>query len=143
MNAQISVRGHILVVDDLLQWRSVLDAVLGNDFHITAVGTYEDAVEAINTIDFDVAILDVRLQDTQRLNVDGIALLRIIREKKPNAGIVILTGHRDSVPELTFQELKKHEPFEFLDKEAFDNVKLKETVRKLIARSRELDGRVG
>jgi len=124
-------RGKILIVDDLQRWRTLLTGILEKQYDITSVNNYSDAIDSIDSEDFDVAILDVRLEDSEILNVEGIDLLRKIREKNCHTGIVILTGYKKSVPQQAFQELKPYEPFYFMEKEMFNNTDFKEAIRQL------------
>lgn len=88
--------GRILVVDDHANWVKLVKTVLEEDHHqVVTASSYDEATEVLQTNDFDVAILDMRLVDTQPYNVQGMALLKQIQEGKPETRAVILTGYPD------------------------------------------------
>lgn len=90
-------RGRVLIVDDMATWREMLADILLDSHDVLSVSNYEEALNLIATEDFDVAILDVRLEDKDDFNVDGLKLLKEIKEKKPTTGVIILTGYSHSI----------------------------------------------
>jgi len=54
---------QILIVDDLEDWRRSLSGLLSDEgYAVRAVGSKAEALDALNTECFDVAVLDVRLE---------------------------------------------------------------------------------
>lgn len=98
------VEGHILVVDDQQNWREALTSLLRDRYWVQVAGSFDEAKEAILEFSFHVAILDVRLVDRDSLNVDGLELVRLIKEQRPNTKVVILTGYPKSVREEILEE---------------------------------------
>ncbi|RJF96088.1 HAMP domain-containing protein [Noviherbaspirillum saxi] len=69
-----SDKRHLLVVeDDTLQRESIVKLIEGNDVHIEAVGTGQQALHQLQRTPFDCMVLDLRLPD-----IDGFALLEQI-----------------------------------------------------------------
>jgi len=89
-------RGRILIVDDTMDWRETLADVLSENHDVIMADTYSAAKSLIEIESFDIAILDVRLEDEDQFNVDGLKLLRLIKEQKPQVGVIILTGYTQS-----------------------------------------------
>lgn len=86
--------GKILVVDDLPDWQKTLSGLLrDNGYEVKAVGSIETALHALEKEYFNVAILDVRLDETNEDNQDGLSLMRQIKERWPSVEIIILTGY--------------------------------------------------
>ena len=88
-------RGVILVVDDEKEITMSLKGfftALGHDM-LTAL----DGKEAINVVD-NVA-LDLVLLDMRMPGVDGMAVLKHIREKKPKTKVIIITAYDKEVKE--------------------------------------------
>jgi two-component system response regulator AtoC len=80
---------RVLVVDDDDTFRQVLSSELtrrGHDVSVAATG--RDAVEAACRLGPDVVLLDLRLPD-----LDGLEVLRQIRERQLPLGVIVLTGH--------------------------------------------------
>jgi DNA-binding NtrC family response regulator len=81
----------ILVADDEADFRTTLESVLLNEGH--QVVTAEDGSSAINALQeqtFDLVLLDVRMP-----RVDGIEVLKYIKEQCFDVQVIILTGVSD------------------------------------------------
>src|SRR5262245_64815605 len=80
---------NILIVDDDTGIRTHLAAgvrELGHEVEVTA-----DAIEALAVMDrgaFDVVLSDIRMA-----GMDGLALLRELRRRHPEAGVVLMTAY--------------------------------------------------
>jgi CheY-like chemotaxis protein len=92
--------GCILVVEDYWNWRDFLKCVLEEEGHqVRTASTHSEAQTELRRRDFDVVILDMRLVDTEKYNVQGMALLKQIKQQTPQTGAVILTGYPDPLHE--------------------------------------------
>ncbi|MBI2942659.1 MAG: sigma-54-dependent Fis family transcriptional regulator [Candidatus Wallbacteria bacterium] len=79
---------QVLVVDDEAPIRDVLERGLsGAEFEVTAADHASRALELIRAKHFDVAILDLRMPD-----MDGIELLKEIKEASPATEVIMLTA---------------------------------------------------
>lgn len=129
--------GLILVVDDYPNWRNQLKCILREDGHeIVTASNHIDALQELHNKEFDVVILDMRLVDDEKYNVQGIKLLKIIKERIPSTGAVILTGYPDPLHKKKALDeysadayLCKVPEDENFDIEAFSNL-VKKLVRK-------------
>lgn len=80
---------NTLIVDDEKPFRDLLKKKLEKEGQVvSAVGTAEAALEKVGQQDYDVAILDISLPDT-----NGIELLKNIRQTQPGLECVMLTGY--------------------------------------------------
>jgi CheY-like chemotaxis protein len=92
------VTGRILVVDDQENWRKVLTTLLTSEGHnVRTVANFEEAERALLQNKFDVLILDVRLEDTDTLNVQGIELLDLAKAQEKVPSVIMLTGYPESI----------------------------------------------
>lgn len=90
----ITQSARILVVDDVPDWRSTLCGVLQDEgFETSGVSTFEEAVELLNSGHYDIALLDIRLDETDEDNMRGLSLAREMREMQPGIKIVMITGY--------------------------------------------------
>jgi len=79
---------RILIVDDEKIFRSLTARTLAEEgFDTTEAANAFEALEAIGRRSFDLALLDVRME-----GMDGIDLLRLLREESPSTECLILTG---------------------------------------------------
>src|SRR5688500_3222203 len=70
----------------------------GGDEVVGVAGHVGAALDLVEVVDPDVAIVDIRLPDGS-----GIALTRELLQRRPDLGVILYTG--DSDPELLFEGL--------------------------------------
>ena len=84
------IRADILVVDDEPAHAEVIAEGLGRSGHRTATITSGDAaIVRIRAQHFDVVVTDLVLGGT----VDGLAVLRAVREHSPGTEVILITAH--------------------------------------------------
>jgi len=82
-------RYKILIVDDEEIVRDALSEWLDNlGYQTTAVNDGFKAIELVELDDWDVALVDLKMP-----KMNGIELLRRLREIKPDLPVIIITGH--------------------------------------------------
>ena len=94
----------ILLVDDQENWRTALGTVLENEGYIVEkVSNFQDAINEINSKNYSLVILDVRLVDTDIFNVEGLELLKQAKSKALPPKVIILTGYPESIDDGVLQ----------------------------------------
>ena len=82
-------RIRLLLVDDEEGYVNVLSNRLEKrNFQVTKAFSGGDAIKAVRGEDFDVAILDLKMED-----MDGIEVLKIFNQMGLEMKIIMLTGH--------------------------------------------------
>ena len=80
---------RLLLVDDEEGYVNVLaNRLTKRNFRVTKAYSGGDAIRAVRGEDFDVAILDLKMED-----MDGIEVLRIFNRMGLSMKIIMLTGH--------------------------------------------------
>ncbi|MET0850358.1 MAG: sigma-54 dependent transcriptional regulator [Candidatus Rokuibacteriota bacterium] len=83
------VTGRILVADDEDGLRWVLEkGFRGAGYEVVSVRDGNAALREAEASPFDLILLDVRMPGT-----DGLSLLSLVRERRPDAQVVIMTAH--------------------------------------------------
>ena len=101
----------ILIVDDEKDIRFILDEILTEHNYSTITkGTISDAESFINNENFDLAILDVLLDEKSR---DGLYLLNLIKKKNKDIPVIMMSGHANI--QIAVNSVKDG-AFEFLEK---------------------------
>ena len=92
------MRGKILIVDDFADWRELLRGLLQREgYSVHSAATLHEAREYVDqSKDLDLAILDIRLIETDETNEDGMRLLREIHERQTFTKVIMITGQ--SIP---------------------------------------------
>lgn len=130
-------KGTILIVDDQENWYEAL-AQLFADYHVDMANNFDDASQLIDKLEFDVVILDIRLVDRDEFNVEGLQLLKALRSKGAETGIVVLTGYPEVIQE---KFLQKYKPDMLMRKSTtaqFNADDFRESVEELIKRYRSM-----
>jgi CheY-like chemotaxis protein len=89
-------KGRILVVDDLPDWRTTLSGILLDEgYDVCTAEGREEALRLLEAERFHLAVLDVRLDESDEGNREGLELMRQIRTYHPTVPVIILTGYAD------------------------------------------------
>ena len=81
-------RGSILVVDDEREMCDLLvDMLAGIGFEAEGAFSGRDGLALFRRGDFDLVITDLRMRD-----IDGMALLRTIKQERPDVPVIIITA---------------------------------------------------
>jgi two-component system nitrogen regulation response regulator GlnG len=89
MNTTRDFTGRILVADDEDGLRWVLEkGFRGAGYEVVSVRDGNAALREAEASPFDLILLDVRMPGT-----DGLSLLSLVRERRPDAQVVIMTAH--------------------------------------------------
>ena len=82
-------RRRLLLVDDERAFGAVLSKRLTKrGFDVTLAYSGTEAIQTLRAQEFDVAILDLKMED-----MDGIEVLKIFIKMAPDMPVVMLTGH--------------------------------------------------
>jgi DNA-binding response OmpR family regulator len=87
--AEKSNEGRLLLVDDEVGYLEVLSKRLTHrGFDVTTASSGEEAIRALRNWDFDLAVVDLKMED-----MDGIEVLKVLKRMDPALHVIILTGH--------------------------------------------------
>ena len=87
--AKMSGQNRILVVDDdEVVRRSYRRSLQGLSRNVEAARDGEEALQTMEKNPFDVVLLDIRMP-----GMDGMSVLRTIKQKWPESEVVIITGY--------------------------------------------------
>lgn len=107
---------RILLVDDEIGFVDVISKRMSiRNMKVTRAYSGTEALQALKREDFDVAVLDLKMED-----MDGIEILKIFKKIAPDLPVIMLTGHgseeaaRDGIRFGAFDYLTKPCDFEEL-----------------------------
>jgi DNA-binding NtrC family response regulator len=91
----------LLLVDDEKSFVEILAKRLRKrNIDVTMAFTGTEGIQALRKEDFDVAVLDLKMED-----INGLEVLKIFKKMYPPMEVIILTGHES---ERSVQEGLKH-----------------------------------
>jgi CheY-like chemotaxis protein len=80
---------RILVVDDQEEMRELLlEILLGEGFEASAVSSGDLALRELERSSYDLVLTDLNMP-----GMDGLALLREIRQRAPDFPVIVITGY--------------------------------------------------
>ena len=89
---------HILLVDAQANWRWILRKILEDKgYQISEAESLEEAKTVLLSSSFDLAILEIRLDEAKIYNVQGLELLQHIKKAYPALKTIILSGYPESI----------------------------------------------
>src|ERR1043165_4058097 len=80
----------LIVEDDAAGRRSIVDSLLDDPLEVHAVGPAERALARVGELQPDAVLSDVRMT-----GMDGIELLKTLRERAPEIDVVLMTAYED------------------------------------------------
>jgi len=83
---------RILVVDDESILRNLLEKILKKEgYEVMLAASGKEAVDVLEREKVDIIISDIKMPE-----MDGFALLRIVKEKYPSVGVIMMTAYADA-----------------------------------------------
>lgn len=80
---------RLLLIDDEVGFVNVLSNRLSRrGFVVGKANSGSEALQRLRQLDFDVAVLDLKMED-----MDGIEVLKILKKMAPELIVIMLTGH--------------------------------------------------
>jgi len=118
----------ILIVDDSYDWRKTLFGMLSDEgFVVVLAESALDALGILNSRSIDIVILDIRMDDSDAENMDGLLLAAEIQNKWPSIKVVILTAY--GTVETVRVAFKKYKVTDYIQKN--ETEKLVDVLRQL------------
>jgi len=123
-------QGRILVLDDMGNWQDLLKTMLeAEGYRVDTSATLEEAKSILQRQAFHLAIVDIRLDESDPDNVEGMYLLDEIKEHDDGTSMVMLTGHGTAT--LARDAFAEYGVLDFVEKiPRFDSSKFKVLVRE-------------
>ncbi|MEW5958144.1 MAG: response regulator [Chloroflexota bacterium] len=86
----------ILIVDDAPDWRAMLAGLIGDvlpQIQVLTAASMEEARRQLTQHPIRLAIIDIRLDESDEDNIDGLTLAEFIRAHYPQTQALIITGY--------------------------------------------------
>jgi DNA-binding NtrC family response regulator len=118
-------RLRLLLVDDEVGFTTIMAKRLTRrDMEVTTAFSGAQGIQALRTKQFDVAVLDLKMED-----MDGIEVLKIFKIIDPNMPVIMLTGHGS---EKSANDGIQHGAYDYLTK-PYEFTELLEKIRQAVS----------
>ena len=118
-------RIRLLLVDDEVGFTTVMAKRLTRrDMVVTTAFSGTQGIQALREKQFDVAVLDLKMED-----MDGIEVLKIFKIMDPNMPVIMLTGHGS---EKSANDGIQHGAYDYLTK-PYEFTELLEKIREAVS----------
>ena len=84
----------LLIVDDQILYLKSLELALKKRFEIKTAQNYANAIQGLEQ-DIDIALIDIRLDENDDKNIDGLKILEWIKMNKPNIACFVMSAYRE------------------------------------------------
>ncbi len=126
----------ILVVEDRYDWQDIVCSTISEEGNMPfSAMSLDQAVNALGSEQFDLAIIDPVLDTTNRFNRDGLSVIQRVRESQPSIPVVIVTGSLTQDLKTSLQRLCPEAPVLF--KSNWDADEFNHTVNRLACNGKE------
>ena len=84
----------ILVVDDQTLYLKSLELALRKKYQILTASNYQEALECLKD-NVSLALIDIRLDENDDKNIDGLKILEWIKMNKPGIACFVMSAYRE------------------------------------------------
>jgi len=89
------VKKTLLIVDDEKAYARSIAFALKKEFEVSTASSYAEALQIIEKKDIEAAILDVRLDENDDNNKDGLKVLEWIKHQNLDIFSFVMTSYKD------------------------------------------------
>lgn len=115
---------HILVVDDELSMRELLDVMLSREgFDLSFAEDGRSAIKLLENERFDLLLCDIRLGD-----ISGIEVLKFAKNKHPDTVVIMISAYATTEAAV---EAMNRGAYDYVPK-PFDSIELKHTITRAL-----------
>lgn len=118
----------ILVIEDDPNWQNIFSEIIADaGFESKVVMNYRDALAALTTQNYALAVVDMSLSELNYDNRDGLRVLRQIAASPEPLPAVVVTGY--ATVNLAIETLVELNAINFFRKDEFDRRKFFQTIK--------------
>ena len=88
----------ILIIDDQTFYLNSLEVALKKIYSVDTATNYSDAIKKLEEIsgdEFDAALIDIRLDQNDDENIDGLKILEWIKMNKPQISAFVMSAYKE------------------------------------------------
>ncbi len=86
---------NLLIIDDQLLYLKSLEMALKKKYKVFSASTYDQSIKKMMDQNIDIALIDIRLDENDNQNVDGLKILEWIQKNKPQIPVFMMSAYRE------------------------------------------------
>ena len=84
----------ILIIDDQPLYLKSLEVALKKKFEVLTTLNYNEAIDSLNQ-HIDLVLIDIRLDENDEDNIDGLKILEWIKMNKPEISAFVMSAYKE------------------------------------------------
>jgi len=85
----------ILVVDDIEDYLYDIETYLEDDYKVLLAKSKKESLEILENNEISLAILDIRLDEDDPDNQEGLELLKWVKKNKPDTPVITMSAYKE------------------------------------------------
>jgi len=86
---------NALIVDDIAAYTEAIEVYLEDNFTIYKAASLDEALEIARSHTVDLALVDIRLDEADPQNKDGIKLVKKLKEIHPQTAVIVMSAYQE------------------------------------------------
>ena len=84
----------ILIIDDQIMYLKSLEFALKRNYNILTAVNFKETIDILKQ-EIDIALIDIRLDENDEKNIDGLKILEWIKINKPEIAAFVMSAYRE------------------------------------------------
>lgn len=118
----------VLLVDDISEYVDTIEAYLEDGFDVLKAGSLDEAKKILADNRVDLAVIDIRLNEDDPENREGLELLTWLKERVPDVKVIVMSAYR----EFDFAVEALNAGADYFMRKPLDPDELNSTIQKLM-----------
>jgi len=85
----------ILIVDDQIMYLKSLELALKKQYDIQLATDFDNALKTLKEKNCDIALIDIRLDEEDGKNIDGLKILEWLKMNKPEVAPFVMSAYQE------------------------------------------------
>ena len=84
-----------LIVDDIPEYVDTMEVYLEDRFDVLTAQSLEEAKSVLKNNQIDLAIIDIRLDEEDPGNKEGLDLLKWLKKRMPESSVIVMSAYKE------------------------------------------------
>jgi|SRR6056297_522008 len=89
------LKKKLLIIDDNKNYLESLELPLKESYKVVSAENYDEAINFLNQVKPEIALIDIRLDDSDEDNTDGLKILKWIKENMQEISTFMMSAYKE------------------------------------------------